>query len=194
MKYFASAIRLACLAWAGLWAASTDTALPARPPAIRAKPPAQPVKVRIGWDYKGFAGSIGIHEVIGHPRLWDTRCAATLKATPVGAPIDSGILTLRPGQAKRFALVYRNESDSIRYFFAAPHVIHPVEHSLGFKFKCLCINHAFQADAGKYWYRIVEFRLSKAYVGDGMTVTHTVLGLEAAQAEAFLKDPGAAEM
>lgn len=89
---------------------------------------------------------------------------------------------------ERFALVFRNPSDS-RYFFAAPHTVHPAEHSLGFKFKCLCINHAFKSEPKGLWYRVVEFRLSRDFAGTQLVLTHTIIGIDKGQAAPFLKGP-----
>ena len=64
------------------------------------------------------------------------------------------------------------------YFFAAPHVVEPAEYSLGFKFKCLCINHAFSIGPKETWYRVVELRVSKDVVGDNLNITHTIVGID----------------
>lgn len=172
-------------------------AAPAAAPATVAKAPApvvkEPVIVKILWDYKGFPGPMAIHEVKGKPRLWSTRSVPSLQSTPVGKAIDSSAFPLRPGHRKRFALVFRNDSDSAIYFFAAPHTVHPIEHSLGFKFKCLCINHAFLVGPKETWYRIVDFHLSRDFVGNDLTVNHTLIGIDSLRAIPFSKEPAQTE-
>lgn len=147
------------------------------------------VKVNIRWDYKDFSDPVIIYEVKGRPRLWETKSMGSLKAAPVGNLIEGSALSVTPGEKKRFALVVQNSTDRPQFFFAAPHVVHPVEHSLGFKFKCLCINHAFKVGPKETWYRIVEFRLSKEFVGQELTVTHSVIGIDQKRADSFSKEP-----
>lgn len=148
-----------------------------------------PVTVDIRWEYHTFGAEIELYEVEGRPRLWETKSVKGLADAPVAAPIEGSSITLNAGRKKRFALVIRNETTEPLYFFAAPHVINPVEHSLGFKFKCLCINHAFAIGPGEVWYRIVEFWLSKNFEGDRLTVTHSIINIGKARAEAFALKP-----
>lgn len=146
---------------------------------------ANPVKVNITWDYKDFAEKVEVREIKGQPRLWETRSVKSSAQAPIGEKIANSAFFLESGQTKRFALLVKNESEKPLYFFAAPHVVHPVEHSLGFKFKCLCIDHAYSIGPKETWYRIVEFRLSKEFVGSDLTVTHTIIGIDKERAEAF---------
>jgi hypothetical protein len=147
-----------------------------------------PVKVDIGWEYKDLDTRIKLYEVKGRPRLWETKSVKSLDLAPVGQEFKSGALQLEPGQTKRFALVMENKSDKPVFFFAAPHVVHPVEHSLGFKFKCLCINHAFTVGAGETWYRIVEFRLSRSFIGRELALTHSIIGIDQGRADFLAKE------
>jgi len=101
------------------------------------------VKVNIGWEYKDIEAKVELYEVKNRSRLWETKSVKLINLAPIGDKIESSVLLLEPGQSKRFVLVMRNETEKPLFFFAAPHVAHPVEHSLGFKFRCLCINHAF---------------------------------------------------
>lgn len=150
---------------------------------------ARPVKVNIDWEYKNFSSTVEVFDVKGRPRLWETRSVKEIKDAPLADRVEGASFTLEPGQRKRFAIVVRNESDEPLFFFASPHAVHPVEHSLGFKFKCLCINHAFTVGPGESWYRIVEFRLSRNFTGRELTVTHSIIGIDGEWAESFLKKP-----
>lgn len=146
---------------------------------------AQQVKVNIGWEYSAYDGKMAIHEIKGRPRLWDMKSVKSLADAPVGAQINQSSFLIQPGEAKRFALVLHNDTDETKYFFAAPHVAHPAEHSLGFNFKCLCINHAYTVGPRETWYRVVEFRLHDGFVGNELTLTHMVIGIDAARAKSF---------
>ena len=147
--------------------------------------PANSVKVTLAWEHKDFAETVEVHELKGQPRLWETKNVKSPAQAPIGDKIGNSSFVLEPGQAKRLALVVKNGSAGPLFFFAAPHAVHPAEHSLGFRFKCLCINHAFSVGPGETWYRIVEFRLSKEFVGRELTVTHTIIGIDKARADAF---------
>lgn len=147
------------------------------------------VKIDIGWEYKNFTLPVALHEVRGSARLWDTKSVANLQDAPIGERILSPVLMIAPGQNKRFVLVVKNTGDKPLYFFAAPHVVQPAEQALGFKFKCLCVNRAYKVGAHETWYRVVEFRLSNDFSGGGLTVMHSIIGIDEKRADAFSKDP-----
>ncbi len=155
------------------------------PTLVQAGAGTDPVRIKIRWDYKDFAGPILIHEVKGSPRLWEVKSVKSLSTAPLKDEIKNSEFLISKGEKKRFALVYENKSNQPVYFFAAPHEVHPVEHSLGFKFKCLCINHAFTVGPKESWYRIVEFYLSKDFIGSDLTVTHSVIGIDQKRADSF---------
>jgi len=143
-----------------------------------------PVRVNLKWEYKEFPARVQVFEASGKARLWETKSVAA-EQVPIGKPLDDSSFGLTAGAAKRFVLVVRNDSDAKLYFFAAPHTVHPVEHSLGFKFKCLCINHAYSVGPHETWYRVVEFRLDPHFVGSELAVTHTIIGIDEKRAAAF---------
>ena len=137
------------------------------------------VKVSISWKYKDIPENMKIYytaseEKKEHP-LWKTKSVSDRSTIPVGKEISNGKFLVERGGSFRFVLVYHNTSSKEIYFFAAPHRVEPEENSLGFKFKCLCINHAFKVAAGDYWYRIVEFRASEHITGDKLDVSHTLI-------------------
>lgn len=146
------------------------------------------VKIDIKWIYKDFASPVNIYEVNGHPILWQTNSVAELAAAPVGSPIVGSSFQLKPGQRRRFVLIVQNSTDKPQYFFAAPHSAQPEEQALGFKFKCLCINHAYTINPAEFWYRVVEFRLSPQFAGEGLTITHTIIGIDKKRAASFSQE------
>ena len=146
---------------------------------------AQSVKVNIGWHYTDFKNVMTIHEIKGQPRLWEMKSVKSLDKAPVGAEITASSFQIEPGESKRFALVVRNDSNETKYFFAAPHMASPAEYSLGFKFKCLCINKAYSVGPHETWYRIVDFRIFDGFVGEELTLTHSVIGIDQARAKSF---------
>ena len=145
--------------------------------------------VKILWDYKDFPPEMKIYEVKGKQQLWKTEAVKDDKLLPFEKEIEGGTFSLKPGQVKRFALGYKNTTDKTIYFFAAPHVAEPPENSLGFKFKCLCVNHAYQLKPGETWYRIVEFRLSKVFSEKQLAVRHTLIGINQEKAESINSAP-----
>jgi len=146
------------------------------------------VKVNIEWRYKDFAGPVSIYEVKGQPPLWYTNSVANLGAAPVGKRIETSSFQMSPGQKKRFVLIVQNPTDKLLHFFAAPHTVHPEEESLGFKFKCLCINHAYTINPKETWFRVVDFRLSQQFVGKELTITHTIIGIDSKRAASFTQE------
>lgn len=155
---------------------------------------AESASVSVNWAYKDFSAKVELYEVKGQSRLWETKSVKSLNQAPVAERMESQDFRLNPGDSKRFALVVRNDTDRPLYFFAAPHQVHPVEHSLGFKFKCLCVNHAFVVGPREIWYRVVELRLSEAFVGPELTITHTILGIDEPRARAFSQPVGMPDM
>lgn len=145
-----------------------------------------PINIQISWDYKKIPAEMKIFELGTKPvNLWQMGTGKTLQELPISSEINQSTLILMPGMKKTFALVYHNTTDKPLRFFAAPHQAMPVEHSLGFKFHCLCINHIYDVPPGEYWYRVVEFHLAKEFVGGNFNVTHTLVPVEEGR-----KNPG----
>ncbi len=140
---------------------------------------ADKVSIQINWEYSQIPLKMEIREPSGSQSLalWTTGSVASGKTAPFGKEIPESMLVLKPGSKKQFLLVMKNETDSPVYFFAAPHQAQPVEHSFGFKFKCLCVNHAFTVPPKETWYRVVELRLAPDYLGDQLKITHNIIGI-----------------
>ncbi|PJZ79031.1 LIC11469 family lipoprotein adhesin Lsa20 [Leptospira neocaledonica] len=143
------------------------------------------VPVRIEWIYKGFPGEMKIYELASQRpvQLWDTNTVADLNKAPISSLIEDSKLVLGPGETRKFALVYQNETKEKLYFFAAPHSVNPAEFGFGFKFKCLCVNHLFQVEPGSIWYRIVEIRTMPNWASDPFQITHTLVRVDPSQAK-----------
>ncbi|MFO1518282.1 MAG: hypothetical protein U1F57_01245 [bacterium] len=144
-----------------------------------------PVSVKIAWDYKDVPAPMKIYELstTKHAELWDTGTGGKLEDLPVSKEIADSNLSLSPGSKKMFVLVLKNTTAQPLYFFAAPHVVNPPELSLGFKFKCLCINHVYQVAPGQYWYRVVELNMDPSYVGNAVEIKHTLIKVDEARAK-----------
>lgn len=121
--------------------------------------------------------------------LWETGTGKDESKLSFSKPIygDGKRIILNPGTKKQFVLVMRNPSEQTIYFFAAPHRAEPEEASLGFKFKCLCINHAFSIPAKETWYRIVELKISEGFLGDQLLVSHSIIGIDKERVKDFQK-------
>ncbi len=136
--------------------------------------------VQIAWDYDKLSTKIELYELAAArpTEVWETGHARTLGDLPVGAKIAGDRFELEARSAKTFVLVMHNPGKTPVAFFAAPHVVHPAEHSLGFKFQCLCINHVFVVPPGEYWYRVVKLLLYSGFRGDALSVRHSVVGVD----------------
>lgn len=157
-------------------------------PAWAAAASPKPAKIAIQWEYHNFPLRIALYETKGVAPLWETRSVPSLAAAPVGARIENPVFMIAPGQARRFVLVARNDTDQKLYFFAAPHVVQPPEQAVGFKFKCLCVNRVYTVGPHETWFRVVEFRVSSGFAWDSLTVMHSVTGIDEKTADAFSKD------
>jgi hypothetical protein len=141
--------------------------------------PSSHVKLDVKWEYTSLPLEMEIREPSGAQvlALWTTGSVPEGKRAPFGDPIPNGQIVLKPGSKKQFLLVMKNTTENPVYFFAAPHSAMPVEHSFGFKFKCLCVNHAFSVPPKETWYRVVEIRLAPDYLGDSLVLTHNLIGI-----------------
>lgn len=146
---------------------------------------AEQVKINIAWEYVDFSQKMTLHEVKGRPRLWQMESVKSVDEAPIGAAITESSFLIAPGEEKRFVLVLHNDSDETRYFFAAPHTATPAAYALGFMFKCLCISKAYTVGPHETWYRVVKFKLFDGFVGEELTLTHGVIGIDEERARSF---------
>jgi hypothetical protein len=150
---------------------------------------AMAAEIKIDWEYKGIPPGMKIYDLKSPVKLWTTESVKDESKLPFAKEIPDSTFKLEPGKVKRFALGYKNTTDKTLYFFAAPHSVEPPENSLGFKFKCLCVNHAYQVAPGETWYRIVEYKLSRVYGQNKMTVKHNLIGIDSKQATSINSAP-----
>jgi hypothetical protein len=159
---------------------------------VLAAAPASGADLSIAWKYQDLPEGVSmtIHEpAAGRAfKLWEMG-VGDKAAMPVAGPISESLLRMNPGSKKAFVLVFHNPSDQPVYFFAAPHVADPPEYSLGFKFKCLCVNHVYEVPPGKYWYRVVEMRLAPKFTGKSLEVRHTLIGVSKERMLEFNSSP-----
>lgn len=143
------------------------------------------IPVRIEWIRKGVPGKMELYELAAQKpvQLWDTKSVASLEQAPISTPIEASTLLLSPGELRRFALVYKNDTKEDLFFFAAPHSVTPPEFGFGFKFKCLCVNHLFKVESGHVWYRIVELRTMPNWASEEFSITHTLVRVDPFQAK-----------
>ncbi len=141
---------------------------------------ASKASIHLAWDYKQVPATMKIYELNPQKavKLWDTGNASQLNQTPITTEIPNSTLSITPGEAKMFVLVLKNDTKQTLHFFAAPHSVNPPELSLGFKFKCLCIDHVYEVPAGQYWYRVVELRTAPNYEGNNVTITHNLIQVD----------------
>lgn len=136
------------------------------------------VTIDIKWTYEDLALQMHTYEVKEDPaiQLWQMGTAYTLAELPVAIQNSSSRFKVYSSGTKRFVLVMKNDTDETIHFFAAPHNVNPAALSLGFTFKCLCVNHVYEIPPHAYWYRVVELSLGPdVAIGKDMTVTHTLV-------------------
>lgn len=148
---------------------------------------AKDVKVNVKWDEGEIKDAkmelFELKEGSTLP-LWTTGAVAKRKEAPIGPAIKGQSFSMPAGGTKRFVLVMENKGKKDLYFFASPHTVDPAKHSLGFDFRCLCLNHAYHAPAGQTWYRVVELRLDPDFSGKEVEVNHALVAVTKKRAEA----------
>ncbi len=137
------------------------------------------IKAKIDWSYIDFPLEMKIYEVKSQIayNLWDTHTVASIESSPASTEIPESTIVVQSGRYKEFILGVKNTIDKPVYFFAAPHSVQPPQYSLGFKFKCLCINHAFTVKPGQFWYRVVRLNIDKDFRGDSFVIKHELIGI-----------------
>jgi hypothetical protein len=170
--------------WIGVACLLATTAAPALAQAPE-------VAVTLKWDYRDLPGPMRVYAVAPGARnvLWETGNAESPAKLPIGEELTDRAIPVERGAYRRLVLVYANAADQPAYFFAAPHSARPEESALGFKFRCLCVDHAFEARPKRFWYRIVELRIAADFVGDQLTISHVLIGIDRARKEKFSKPP-----
>lgn len=118
-------------------------------------------------------------------QVWETGIVSEPESAPVSVAIADSQFIQRPGGNKVFVLLVRNPGPKPVRFFAAPHHVEPPEHSLGFHFSCLCVNHVFTVGPGQTWYRVVRLQLHKEYRGSVLAIRHTLVGAGEEQEKTF---------
>lgn len=148
------------------------------------------VKVKIDWNYINFPDHVKIYELKSQMpyQLWDTHSVRSIDVSPASTEIPESNLTIQTGRFKEFVLGIQNTSNTPLYFFAAPHSVQPPEYSLGFKFKCLCINHAFSIKPGEFWYRVVKLNIDKDFRGKEFSIKHDIIGISEERMKDFALD------
>lgn len=138
------------------------------------------IEAHLKWEYIKFEAVVDVYELDkpGEIGLWKTRVVSDKNELPASTKLSDAVIQMKPGENRKFLLVIENSTDKPLYFFASPHVIEPAEYSLGFKFKCLCINHSFAIEQGKTWYRVVELRLSDEVKADKINIVHNIVGID----------------
>ncbi len=156
---------------------------------------AETLSAKIDWQYQNIAPGMHIYELKAGAKapLWQTATVKDAAQLPVGKEIADGELQIEKGTPRRFVLVYQNTGDQPLYFFATPHHAEPAEYSLGFKFKCLCIDHAYSVGPHETWYRVVELRTSRDMAGKAISLTHMLVGIDKTRMEKFSLQPAEAD-
>lgn len=148
---------------------------------------AGPLTVHLDWEYHELPARMQVYDLAPTARLtlWQTGEVADISQLPLGSEWRNSETIMAKGATRRFVLVLRNDTAGTLHFFATPHHVDPAENALGFKFKCLCIDHAFSVPAGHVWYRVVELRTKPQMQGERLQLTHQLVGVDATRAKAF---------
>ena len=149
------------------------------------------VAVRLKWEYRSMAPAMKVYAVAPGAKatLWKTGSVGGLAELPLGEELTDRPVSVTAGGSRRLILVYENRTAAPVYFFAAPHHAEPEESALGFQFKCLCVNHAFDVSPGRFWFRVVELRVAPGFQGRELALSHTLIGIDEARRREFSGPP-----
>jgi len=147
---------------------------------------ASKVTVSVQWKYEGIPAKMQLYGINQSKKayLWQTKNVTAFTEIPAANLIDKPII-LNKGSGKNFVLVYHNKTDKPLYFFAAPHSMSPKKYTLGFKFHCLCVNHAFEVKPKHYWYRVIRMNVSKYVEGNELNIVHTLVRIDKGRKQRF---------
>lgn len=137
------------------------------------------IKAKIDWNYIDIPAEMKIYEVKSQIayNVWDTQSVSSIDSSPASTEIPESTIVVQSGRYKEFVLGMQNNTDKPIFFFASPHNVQPPQYSLGFKFKCLCINHAFTIKPKEFWYRVVRLNIDKDFRGDSFIIKHDLIGI-----------------
>jgi hypothetical protein len=138
------------------------------------------VNVAIKWKYKNFPLEVQLYEPQNSLQakfVGQTRTVKKLSAAKVGQKIQNSINMPRASSASAVMVVTNNTKEDV-YFFAVPHMVNPIEASVGQEFTCLCKNHVFHVPAGKIWYRVIKIELNSDFpkISD-FAIEHEIVGI-----------------
>jgi len=155
------------------------------------KPPAGMSMIKLIWNYDTLPKEMRVFELKPglKSKLWDTAVVKDQGQLPLGEEIKDDTLLIKPGQRKRFVLVFKNTTDKTINFFAAPHQMKPEANALGYKFKCLCINQVYEVQPGATWYRVVEMRVSSHVSGNYLEIIHSLFGITVEKSKGLKFEP-----
>jgi len=136
------------------------------------------VNIRIAWEKQNFALEPRVYLPRAGSRLktWETQGVASVSEIPLGRELKSP-LYVPYLKEQQVILVIENPGPAPVRFFAAPHLASPPEHSLGPRFRCLCIHTVFSIPSRSAWFRVLELSTFPAPKSGDMTFTHTLIGL-----------------
>jgi hypothetical protein len=148
----------------------------------KAAPSPGHVAIDLGWKTDEFPLTMKVYELAADQDLktWTTGTVKTKAFLPLDKEVEDGRVFLRPGGIKRLALVVENPTAETVRFFASPHGVKPEKLSLGFDFRCLCLNHAYTVPAKKTWFRVVEAKLDKDFqlTDEPVSIVHALIAVD----------------
>lgn len=141
------------------------------------EPPAGEVTVQLAWDLKRVRGAFELYEPAGGLKLWDTTSAPEGEKVKTGAPIEDGILFLKPGEMTLVQVIWKNPGDGKQSFFVVPHLIDPAKYQAANQWKCLCTGVNFEVPPKGTFSRVIGIEISREVPSGAKLIgTHTVVG------------------
>lgn len=171
-KAEASAVETPTGTASGSEAASAGSALASLP-----APPPGEVTVKLAWTYKKMPG--GEFQLFrpapGLNKVGNNSYPAGTKVK-TGAPIEGGIVFLKPGEHALVQVIWKNPSAKGKSFFVIPHIVTPSKYQSSTPWKCICTGTIFVVPPHGTFSRVMDITVTKdTPAGAKLIGTHDVV-------------------
>jgi len=141
-------------------------------------PPPGKVTVKLAWTYKKMPG--GEFHLFWPPAgvsgVGNRSYPAGVKVD-TGAPIEDGILFLKPGEHVLVQAIWKNPSAKAKSFFVIPHIVSPAKYQSSTPWKCLCTGRIYFVPPRGTFSRVMDVTVTKdTPAGAKLAGTHDVVG------------------
>lgn len=141
-------------------------------------PPPGKATVKLAWTYKKMPDA-EFELFWPAPELKEVGNTSSPAGVEVktGAPIEDGILFLKPGEHVLVQAIWKNPSAKAKSFFVIPHIVKPSKYQSSTPWKCICTGQIYFTPAGGTFSRVMDITVTKDTPAAAKLIgTHDVVG------------------